>query len=46
MTETAAELLANTPAPAVTVGQVVYGPERAWDRSIVSTIRLPAPART
>ena len=27
MTETAAELLANTRAPAVTVGQVLYHPE-------------------
>jgi len=27
MTETAADLLANTPAPAVTLGQVLYHPE-------------------
>ena len=27
MTQTAAELLANTPAPAVTLGQVLYHPE-------------------
>jgi hypothetical protein len=47
MTETATDVLADTPAPAVTLGQVLYHPEAIMlGVTPAERSRLAAPART